>query len=185
MNVFISYSGANLELINKVAKSIGENVQPLFWEKDKEPGEHDWETIFGLIDKSEYVLVVITGATVKRAFAVGQEVGYAKKSQKKILPFLSKSVKASDIGFLKDIIAVHLDEKNPEKSIEELKEAVKKIKLQRDLAEKAKIPAPPVPVPPTPAKMTVPVIPAGDDMSGGLLLIAGLTIILILLSEKK
>jgi hypothetical protein len=174
MNVFISYSGANLELINKIAKSIGEDVHPLFWEKDKEPGEHDWGTIFGLIDKSEYVLVVITDSTVKRGIAVGQEVGYARKSGKKILPFLSKSVPGSETGFLKDITAVHLDEEHAEKSIQELNAAVKKIKIQRDLAilaEKVKIP--------------VPAVPTNGDAGAGLLLIAGLAIIVILMAEKK
>lgn len=172
MKLFISYSNSNLEFINILAIALSEHVTPLYWEKDKEPGENDWETIFKLIDQCDLVLVVITDSAVRRGFSVGQEVGYAKKAGKKIIPFVSKGVKVEDVGFLKGTTAVHLDESNPQQSIIELHSVVVKLKAVNDvrtLVDQAKA------------------LPVEKQIGniGGLLLIAGLTVLLFMSSEKK
>lgn len=132
MKVFISYSSADTQFVDKVATHLKEYVEPMFWDKDKIPGDEDWKTIFNWINQSSLVLVVITDSAVKRSFSIGQEIGFAHKAEKVIIPFISKKVSISDVGFLKGLTPIYFDEFDPNAAIEELRKALEIKKEKKD-----------------------------------------------------
>ncbi len=142
MNVFISYSVADTTLVKTVAEHIKEKATPKYWDKSKEPGKEIWPTIFGWIDSSDLVLVLITDKTMQRAFSVGQEVGHAKKAGKQIIPLVTKDVPSSELGFLSGITYIPLDTGNPRDAlqavIEELEKLNREATRRKELAEQQK-----------------------------------------------
>jgi len=113
MRVFISYSTPDLNLVHQIAKSAGANADVKFWAKDKEPGQDAWPTIFSWIDASDLVLVLITGHTVARAMAVGNEVGRAKAKGKLVIPLVSPGIPQAELGCLNGVTYEHIDPFNP------------------------------------------------------------------------
>lgn len=112
MNIFISYSVADLQLVNSIAGYISRHASVRYWDKSKEPGREAWPLIFQWIDQSDLVIAVITDNTVRRAMSVGQELGRAKTMQKFIIPLVTGNVKSSDLGFLSGIVYERIDPRN-------------------------------------------------------------------------
>jgi hypothetical protein len=131
MNVFISYSVGDLDLVRTVANQIGGKAKAFYWDKSKEPGKEVWPTIFSWIDASELVLVLITDKTIARAFAVGQEVGHAKKGKKQIIPLVAKEVPTSELGFLSGITYIPLDIANPTNALQTLQGELEKVQVRK------------------------------------------------------
>ncbi|HZR19101.1 MAG TPA: toll/interleukin-1 receptor domain-containing protein [Verrucomicrobiae bacterium] len=130
MNVFISYSVSDTQLVRTVADHIKAKANVTYWDQSKEPGKETWPTIFSWIDAAELVLVLITENTLSRAFSVGQEVGHARKANKPIIPLVAKGVKSSELGFLAGITYVQLDTRNPSAAIQALQQQLDKLKQQ-------------------------------------------------------
>lgn len=103
-------------------------VDPIYWDKDKLPGDGDWNSIFSWINNCPIVLVIVSKSVIEKGLSVGQEVGYARKAGKVIIPFISKNVKRDQLGCLKDLTAIHYDETNPQTAIKELETAIQKQK---------------------------------------------------------
>ena len=59
--------------------------------------------LFGWIDISDFVIVVITDNTVRRAMAVGQEVGRAVTMKKTVIPLVAEGVPDSALGCLSGV----------------------------------------------------------------------------------
>jgi len=82
MKVFVSYSVENTSLVRQVVEQLRSCTDKVFWwDRSKELGEEVWPTIYGWIDQSDLVLAVLTGRTLARAMAVGNEIGYARERQ--------------------------------------------------------------------------------------------------------
>lgn len=131
MNIFISYSGADVKLLKEISTQLSKNIQGielLYWDKDKLPGEDDWASIHKWIDQSQIIIAIVTPAAIQRGISIGFEGGYAKKSNKVIIPFISKEIKIGDIGWMKGLIAIYFDETDPSKALSELYDAVQRQK---------------------------------------------------------
>lgn len=124
MKLFISYSDGDLQLAQKVAKEIENYAEPMFWESNKLPGDGDWSSIFRWIDQCEIVLVLISRKVVKRGLSIGQEIGYAKKSEKIIIPFVASGVPRDSLGCLNGLTHIFYNEKSPELALRELHESI-------------------------------------------------------------
>jgi hypothetical protein len=142
MNVFISYSVEDTELVRSVADRVKHKARASYWDQSKEPGKEVWPTIFSWIDAADLVLVLITDKTIGRAFSVGQEVGHAKKSGKQIIPLVAKSVPSTELGFLSGITYIPLDTGNPTAALQTLQAEVERLdreaKLRQLLEEQKK-----------------------------------------------
>lgn len=126
MKVFISYSNGDLEFARSVASMIKPYALTTYWDQDRLPGDGDWSSIFSWINDSSIVLALVSESVIKRGLSVGQEIGYAKKAGKVIIPFVSKKVSRDDLGAIKDLTAIHYDELNPATAIKELEAAIQK-----------------------------------------------------------
>lgn len=124
MNVFISYSVKDLNLVQQIAFSIGPFATVYYWDQDKEPGKQDWESIFRWIDSSDLVLAIITGNTAVRAMAVGNEIGHAKAKGKEIIPIVTPEVPQSELGVLEGIIYQRIDRTHPQPALQILSRIV-------------------------------------------------------------
>lgn len=131
MKVFISYSVYDTEQVKQVVDYLAPHVEDIkWWNKSNEPGKNCWESIFGWIDNSDLVLAVITDKAVKRAMAMGQEIGHAKAKSKKIIPLVGTNVDTGQLGCLQGITHIPFNDKDIADSMLKLKDSVIKIKSQ-------------------------------------------------------
>ena len=112
MNIFISYSHDDRATVAKVARAIKPFANSVhWWNKSKEPGKIAWQSIFKWIESSRIVLAIISKKTVKRAMAVGNEIGYARANDILVVPLIAPGVNRVDLGCLNGITSVDLDPK--------------------------------------------------------------------------
>ncbi|MBS0198779.1 MAG: toll/interleukin-1 receptor domain-containing protein [Planctomycetes bacterium] len=139
MRVFISYSVADIDLLQHVVRMIhASGDQPLCWQVSKEPGKEAWKSIFEWIDSSDLVIVIITDKTVKRAMSVGQEVGHARAVGKPILPLVAPIVQPSDLGCLSGVVFQQIQRENPVPALRVVNRVIRRMK-QRQASEMRRI----------------------------------------------
>jgi len=137
MKVFISYSMKDVDQVQIIADQIRPYVEEIHWWKEsKTLGEDPWEIIESWIDDADLVIAVITGKTVSRAMSVGQELGYAKKKKKKIIPLVERCVLNTELGFLSGVTYQRFDRGDPEAALEGVRKAVETEK-KKSLANKS------------------------------------------------
>lgn len=136
MKVFISYSTPDLSIVENLANRIKPFAEVYYWAHSNFPGQESWPTIFNWIDNSDLVIALITDNTVKRAMAVGQELGRAKSQRKTIVPIVSQHVPSSELGFLSGVTYEPIDVSNPQPAIDEVGQVVHSYKLDQEQTQK-------------------------------------------------
>lgn len=136
MRVFISYSTRDLDVVQKVKEAIESLCEVRYWDKDKSLGAEAWPTIFKWIDFSDLVVVIITGSTVSRAMAVGQEIGRAKAREKLIIPFIDNQVPKTELGYLEGVTYEPFSPENLDSAILKVRNSIEahKQKINRQTA---------------------------------------------------
>lgn len=124
LELFVSYSVDDTKVVEGIVSHLGPYANARYWHQDKEPGRDAWQTIHGWIDHAELIVVILTGNTLGRAISVGNEVGYARKAGKIIIPLVAPEVPPSSLGCLNGITYIALDPSRPEGAIKELKKVV-------------------------------------------------------------
>ena len=120
MTIFVSYSVKDNLLVERIATLLRVQGHTVYWwQGSNEPGSEAWPQIFSWIVKADLVLAVITDAAVKRAMAIGNEIGHAK-GKKKIVPLVAAGVPESELGCLKGIVHIPFDPANPQPAIDRL-----------------------------------------------------------------
>ena len=113
MNVFLSYSARDTVMVGKVAQAVRPYADEVYWwHESQEPGKDAWESIFDWVEDSTIVLAIITDKTLSRAMSVGNEIGYARANNIKVIPLVAPGIKHSDLGCLNGTTTIPLD---PEK----------------------------------------------------------------------
>jgi len=137
MRIFISYSTEDLNLVFEIENYLRKHAEVFYWKKDKILGEEAWNTIFNWIDQADLVLAVITGNTVYRAMAVGQEIGRAKAKHKTIIPIVGSEVPREELGFLSGTTYEPIDRNNPGPAIQAVEKGIIQIKQESEQRNKA------------------------------------------------
>jgi hypothetical protein len=134
MNIFISYSADDYELANRIQKELRPLASVKFWQKDKELGKDAWGTIFKWIDEANLVIVLITHSAISRAMAIGQEIGHARKSGKKIIPIVAEGIPKSELGCLEGVTFEPLSRNNIDAVLNRLKISTtsQKVEIQNE-----------------------------------------------------
>ena len=125
MKVFISYSTKDTEIVRQFVSEIedcGDDVY--WWSESKQPGAKAWVSIFKWIKNADIVLAVITDATLDRAMAVGNEIGYARANGKRIVPILSEGIQPTSLGCLIGTTHIRLRRDRLAESIDEVLDAL-------------------------------------------------------------
>lgn len=126
-----------------------------YWDKNQQPGQDSWHSIYNWIDRSDIVIAVMTDRTVSRAMSVGNEIGYAKKADKIIVPLVSHKVKETDLGCLKGITYVRIDQRDMNPALNTIKRYISSLKAKQQ-----------------------------KDLQRALLIIGGILLIMFLMSKK-
>lgn len=129
MKVFISYSTSDLNLVKNIDTKLHGLVETKYWDKSKEVGEKDWDTINSWIDQSHLVLIILSESS-KNNPSVRTEIGRAHAKSKALIPFVSNKVSTDELGSLKGITYVPYDEENPEKAQPDLIKAIQSQKAK-------------------------------------------------------
>jgi hypothetical protein len=150
VKVFISYSAKDTHRVriiaDKLKKDSGAEVH--WWEDSQRPGKVAWGQIFQWIEEADLVVVVISGSVLRRALAVGNEIGCAKAKGKVIIPLVWESpslwakllrefgakvgIGTDDLGCIGDLVHIRINEKNPEEGFQKLTEELRLIAAQKD-----------------------------------------------------
>ena len=132
MNIFISYSVTDTTSVAKIANHLRSHGNVRYWAESREPGKDAWDTIFGWIDQADLVFVMVSGATLKRAMSVGQEVGRAVSKNRLIVPLVEKGISSSELGCLHGLTYIPLDVTNPDAVLEQARQAVERRKIEKE-----------------------------------------------------
>ena len=120
LSVFISYSVHDGAVVDAINRQLKPHAKTFFWAQNNVPGQDAWATIHSWINAADLVVVVLTGKTLSRALSVGNEVGYARKAGKRIIPLVAPEVPKSELGCLEGITYIRLDYDSPETTIKQL-----------------------------------------------------------------
>jgi len=137
LSVFISYSVHDRAIVDAINAQLQPHAQTLFWAQNNVPGKDAWATINSWIDAADLVVVVLTGNTLSRALSVGNEVGYARKAGKRIIPLVAPEVPKGELGCLEGITYIRLDNESPETTIAQLHSALAEYAHQKAESRRA------------------------------------------------
>lgn len=136
LKVFVSYSQADFQDIREVVAALESDLERecdfTYWQKSKQMGEKDWESIFRWISDSDVVLAFIIRTTdgktvpaIERSLAVGTEIGYALAHNKYIIPIVHPGVERDRLAAIKSITSARFDHCNPFVTLEEVVPSLK------------------------------------------------------------
>lgn len=104
--LFISYGKEDLNEVKLIDVILRlEGIKCDYWDKSKAPGEKDWDQIENWIKRDRYFTVIVTENATKSS-SVNQEIGYAVRSTRQIIPFQLERVDPRELGFLRGITPI-------------------------------------------------------------------------------
>ena len=124
MQVFLSHATRDCQLVSKVQATLaGVGVEVFLAEEDNVAGKSSLAQIQSAIRSSSLVVVLLTGRASKSAY-VHEEIGYASRSGKVIVPVVSPKASRADLAMLAGLQYIPLDARRPEAALEKLAEQV-------------------------------------------------------------
>ncbi len=134
--VFLSHStrdrGLVIALANLFSK-LGVEVSVAEWSLT--PGERLDKKVFTEIDQSDCMVVLLTGKGMRSNW-VHQEIGYALKSNKPLIPLVEKGINSKDLGSLEGKEYIEYDPLQPEQAMMRLSTYAQSLKLKKQEKEK-------------------------------------------------
>jgi len=132
--VFISHSTADLELVYQLKCGLEINrIETYLAEAYPQPGTSLSGKISNAIDQSNCVIAVFTRDGVRSQW-VNQEIGYAKKAAKIVIPIVEEGVPHN--GFVQGIEYVPFSRENPTDAISRIIERLAQLKANKETQEK-------------------------------------------------
>ena len=108
--VFISHSTKDINVVHELANWIKSfNINVCVAELDFQAGQPLPDKIAKMIDGSDCVLVILTLGGMRSEW-VNQEIGYAKKAGKTIIPIVEEGVETK--GFITNLEYIHFRKNN-------------------------------------------------------------------------
>jgi hypothetical protein len=130
--VFISHSTRDKELVETLAyflQQTGIKVYVAEWYLS--PGVALDKKVFSQIEASDCVIVLLTKNGVRSNW-VHQEIGYAIKTKKFIIPIVEKGIDSKALGALQGKEYIKYDPLKPMEAIKKIVLYVKKLKLKKE-----------------------------------------------------
>jgi hypothetical protein len=132
--VFISHSTKDISVVHELAnwiKSVNINVSVA--ELDFRAGQPLPDKIAKMIDGSDCVLAVLTLGGMRSEW-VNQEIGYAKKAGKTIIPIVEKGVETK--GFITNLEYIHFHKDNINDAVIKAANYLQRLALQKTERER-------------------------------------------------
>ncbi|MEW6003532.1 MAG: toll/interleukin-1 receptor domain-containing protein [Nitrospirota bacterium] len=135
--VFISHSTRDQRLVITLANILskfGVDVSVAEWYLS--PGQQLDKKIFEKIENSDCVIVLLTQNGIRSNW-VQQEIGYALKSGKPLIPLVEKGINQKELASLQGKEYIEFDSYQPQQSLIKTSTFVKSLKLKKEQQEKA------------------------------------------------
>lgn len=135
-NVFISHSSRDQGLVISLANLLSKfGVEVFVAEWYLSPGESLDRKVFREIKNSDCIVVLLTqnGA---RSNWVQQEIGYALKANKPLIPLVEKGIDVKDLGALQGKEYIEYDPYQPYQALIRASTYVRSLKLKKEEQEK-------------------------------------------------
>lgn len=111
--IFMSHSTQDRRLCEWLKASAAKvDIALYLAEHDVQPGEHLAKTINKAIDSSDAVVVLISTNSANAPY-VHQEVGYALKAKKVVIPLVQPGIEQSSLAMLQGLKYIPFDFDNP------------------------------------------------------------------------
>jgi nucleoside 2-deoxyribosyltransferase len=133
--VFVSHSSRDTELIAHV-RSVAEHARVSLYlaEHDNQAGRSIAHKVQENLDRSDAVLVLLTHDGYSSAY-VQQEIGYAIRAHKPVLPLLSRELQVASVSLsmLGDAEYIVIDFDNPADACVQLSERLSQLRVKKNI----------------------------------------------------
>ncbi|MEA1965413.1 MAG: toll/interleukin-1 receptor domain-containing protein [Candidatus Aerophobetes bacterium] len=137
--VFISHSTRDRGLVIALANLLTRfGVEVFVAEWYLSPGEPLGKKVFIQIEKADCVVVLLTKNGVRSKW-VQQEIGYALKTSRPLIPLVEKGTPSSDLGALQGREYIKYDPFQPKEALTQASTYVKSLKLRKEEQEKTSL----------------------------------------------
>jgi hypothetical protein len=128
--VFVSHASKDREWVEWMTQQAGSNIEIYLAEHDLQLGKDLAIKIQSQISKSHAVIVFLTDATGTSAF-VHQEVGWAMKANKLVIPVVQDGIGEDQLGMLKGVEYLIFDYSHPEAGQRSLMQHLHNVALEK------------------------------------------------------
>jgi len=116
-NIFLSHSGQDEQIAERLRNQLEQMGSKVYmFEHDQQPGRDITDKLTKAIDSCEVLFALFTTQGGHSNY-VQQEIGYAKKARKPVVPFVESGTDHSALGMLVGTEYIKFDPDNPDKSI--------------------------------------------------------------------
>lgn len=134
--VFISHSTRDRGLVMTLSNLLTRlGVEVFVAEWYLSPGERIDKKVFSQIEKADCIVVLLTRNGIRSNW-VQQEVGYAIKSGKILIPLAEKGIESRDLAALQGREYIEYDPLQPQRALIKTSTYVKSLKLKKEEREK-------------------------------------------------
>jgi len=134
--VFISHSSRDQGLVISLANLLSKfGVEVFVAEWYLAPGERIDRKVFREIETSDCMVILLTQEGIRSTW-VQQEIGYALKTGRHIIPLVEKGIDMGDLGALQGKEYIEYDLYQPQQALFGLSTYVRSLKLRKEEQEK-------------------------------------------------
>lgn len=131
-SIFLSHSGKDEQIAEKFRNQLEQmNSKVYMFEHDQQPGTSVTSKLTKAIDNSDILFVLLTKQSEERPYYVHQEIGFAKRAGKHIVPFVEAGTDPSILGMLTGEEYLKFDPTKPDKSISDAQTYIHKHDMQK------------------------------------------------------
>lgn len=134
--VFISHSTRDWKLVIALANILSKfEVDVFVAEWYLTPGQRLDRKVFTELDNSDCVVVLLTSNGIRSNW-VQQEIGYALKIGKPLIPLVERGITSGDLAALQGREYIEYDPYQPQQALIKISTYVKSLKLRKEEQEK-------------------------------------------------
>lgn len=133
----MSHSTKDLGIVNELAEWLGsKGVVVQVAESEVQAGKSVGGKVSSLIESSDCVLAILTIGGARSEW-VNQEIGYAMRAGKLVVPIVEEGVKVK--GFLESLEYIPFDRRNPYDAVTRAAEYLRTLSIRKEEDEKGRV----------------------------------------------
>jgi hypothetical protein len=138
IQIFLSHNTRDREWCEWLKASAEElGIRAYLAEHDVQPGENLAKKVMDAIDASEAVVVLLSSNSVEAPY-VHQEIGWALKGKKLIIPLVQPGIPIDRLAMLQGVEYIPFDFQNPQAGHAQLRIALQRLVNKREEKQQAK-----------------------------------------------
>lgn len=124
IEIFLSHNTRDREWCEWLKASAGEmGISAYLAEHDLQPGKNLAAKVTAAIDRSQAVVVLLSDNSISAPY-VNQEIGYALRAEKLIIPLVAPTIRAEQLAMLQGVEYIPFDFANPHEGHTQLRRAL-------------------------------------------------------------